>query len=101
RVSCCRGGYHHVNIETGGIQVFPRLVASEHRQKFVKESVRSGVAELDSLLGGGLDRGTSTLALGPAGSGKSTLAAQFAAEAATKGERSVIFVFDETRETYM
>jgi circadian clock protein KaiC len=101
RGSRFRGGYHDFNIETGGVQVFPRLVAAEHRQKFVKKSIKSGVRELDSLLGGGLDRGTSTLILGPAGSGKSTLSAQYAAAAAERGEHSAIFIFDETRETYL
>jgi circadian clock protein KaiC len=101
RGSRFRGGYHDFNIETGGIQVFPRLVAAEHRQPFTKESIKSGVNGLDSLLGGGLDRGTSTLVLGPAGSGKSTLGAQFAAEAADRGEHAAIFIFDETLETYL
>lgn len=96
-----RGGYHDFNIETGGVVVFPRLVAAEHRQAFAKESVASGVKELDALLGGGLDRGTSTLIIGPAGSGKSTLASQFAASAAERGEHASIFIFDEIRETYM
>jgi circadian clock protein KaiC len=96
-----RGGYHDFNIETGGVVVFPRLVAAEHRQKFDKESVTSSVPELDALLGGGLDRGTSTLIIGPAGSGKSTLAAQYAAAAAERGERAAVFIFDEIRETYI
>ncbi|HEY0375859.1 MAG TPA: ATPase domain-containing protein [Pyrinomonadaceae bacterium] len=101
RGSSFRGGYHDFNIETGGVVVFPRLVAAEHRQQFDKESVVSGVRELDALLGGGLDRGTSTLIIGPAGSGKSTLAAQFAASAAERGERTAVFIFDEIRETYL
>jgi circadian clock protein KaiC len=102
RGSRFRGGYHDFNIETGGILVFQRLVASEHRpREFVKECVESHVPELDALLGGGLDRGTSTLLLGPAGSGKSSLAAHFAAAAAARGERSAIFIFDEIFETYM
>jgi circadian clock protein KaiC len=101
RGSRFRGGYHDFNIETGGVAVFPRLVAAEHRQRFVKESIGSGVAELDALLGGGLDRGTSTLLIGPSGSGKSTLTAQFAAAAAGRGERAALFVFDEGRETYL
>jgi circadian clock protein KaiC len=101
RGSRFRGGYHDFNIETGGVKVFPRLIAAEHRQTFVKESIKSGIRQMDSLLGGGLDRGTSTLVLGPAGSGKSTLAAQYAAAAAERGESSAIFVFDETRETYL
>jgi circadian clock protein KaiC len=101
RGSRFRGGYHDFQIETGGVAVFPRLVAAEHRQEFVKEPIKSGVAQLDSLLGGGLDRGTSTLLIGPAGSGKSTLAAQYAAAAARRGERASLFIFDEIRETYI
>jgi len=95
------GGYHDFNIETGGIRVFPRLVAADHRQEFAPEPVSSGLPELDTLLGGGLDRGTSTLVIGPAGSGKSTLTAQFAASAATRGEHAVVYIFDEIRETYL
>jgi circadian clock protein KaiC len=95
------GGYHEFNIETGGIRVFPRLVAADHRQEFAPEPVSSGLPELDALLGGGLDRGTSTLVIGPAGSGKSTLTAQFAACAAARGEHSAVYIFDEIRETYL
>lgn len=96
-----RGGYHDFNIETGGVVVFPRLVAAEHRQSFTKEAVTSDVPELDALLGGGLDRGSSTLILGPAGCGKSSIGAQFAAAAASRGERAAVFVFDEITETYV
>lgn len=96
-----RGGYHDFNIETGGIRVFPRLIAAEHRLEFLKGSVTSDVPELDALLGGGLSRGSSTLMLGPAGSGKSSLGAQFAAAAAARGEHASIFVFDEILETYV
>lgn len=102
RGSRFRGGYHDFNIETGGVRVFQRLVASEHRRReFVKECITSDVPELDALLGGGLDRGTSTLLLGPAGSGKSSLAAHFAAAAAARGERTAVFIFDEIFETYI
>ena len=95
------GGYHDFNIETGGVRIFPRLVAAGHSREFPREAVSSDVPELDSLLGGGLDRGTSTLMMGPAGAGKSSLAAQFAAAAAARGEHSTAFIFDETRETYI
>lgn len=101
RGSRYRGGYHDFNIETGGVVVYPRLVAAEHRQDFVQEMITSGVKELDALLGGGLDRGTSTLILGPAGSGKSSIAAQFAAAAAERGEHTASFIFDEGRNTYL
>lgn len=91
-----RGGYHDMAIkDEGGVVVFPRLVASEHRNTFKREPVSSSIAELDTLLGGGLDRGTSTLLMGPAGSGKSALANQYAVAAAERGERAVLYTFDE------
>ena len=91
-----RSGFHDYRIETGGVRVFPRLVAAEHRRDDETRCVSSGSPGLDALLGGGLDSGTSTLLLGPAGSGKSTLAMQFAMAAAERGERSEFFVFDES-----
>lgn len=90
-----RGGYHDMAIRERGVQVFPRLVAAEHGEPFVREIVSSRVAALDQLLGGGLERGTSTLLLGPAGSGKSTLAHQWAVAAAERGEQAALFTFDE------
>jgi circadian clock protein KaiC len=93
-----REGYHDYTIETGGLRVFPRLVAGEHRADFKREPVSSGLQELDALLGGGLDRGTTTLILGTVGTGKSTLALQFAAKMAGRGEPGIIFAFDETRD---
>jgi circadian clock protein KaiC len=96
-----RGGYHDYVIQTGGIVVFPRLVASEHRAGLVPESLSSGIPELDQLLGGGMDRGTSGLLVGPAGIGKSILASHWADTAATRGERAAIYLFDEGIETFL
>ena len=96
-----RGGYHDYTIERGGIQVFPRLVASEHRQLLSRARLSSDVKALDALLGGGLEEGTSTLIVGAAGTGKSTLAAQFAAAAARRGQRSAMFLFDERPQTLL
>jgi len=96
RGSDYRGGFHDFSINLGGLSVFPRLVASEHREPFNRERIRSGVSALDDLLGGGPDRGTSTLLMGPAGCGKSTIAVQYAVAAAERGEHSVIFAFDES-----
>ncbi|MBV9619895.1 MAG: AAA family ATPase [Gammaproteobacteria bacterium] len=96
-----REGYHDYVIETGGLRVFPRLVAGEHHASFVREPVPSGIEELDAVLGGGLDRGTTTLVLGQAGTGKSTLALQYASQLARRGEKSCIFAFDETRDTIL
>lgn len=101
RGSRFRGGYHDFNIETGGIRVFPRLVAADHKREFARDVIESGISELDKLLGGGLDRGTSNLLIGPAGSGKSSLAAQFATCAAKNGENAAIFIFDEILENYV
>ncbi len=94
-----RGGFHDFSIKTGGLFVFPRLVASEHNVPFQGERIKSGVTALDALLGGGPDRGTSTLLMGPAGSGKSTIAVQYAVAAAERGDHAVIFAFDESTMT--
>ena len=101
RGSHFRGGYHDFNIETGGVKIFPRLVAALHGKDYVHEVIPSAIKQLDKLLGGGLDRGTSSLLIGPAGSGKSSLAAHFAICAAEKGEKSAVFIFDEIRENYV
>jgi len=96
-----RGGYHDYLISAGGLRVFPRLVAQEHRNRPSEERFSSGIAEIDRMLGGGLERGTSTLIVGPAGTGKSSLAAQFVCAAAERGQRSVMFLFDESINTLM
>ena len=96
-----RGGYHDFVIEKGGLDVFPRLVAAEHDHGQERGLLKSGNAELDALLGGGLQYGTSAVLLGPAGSGKSTLALQYARAAAARGERAAVFTFDERLETIL
>jgi len=90
-------GFHDFVIRTGGIRVFPRLVASDHMTDFAREMIPSGVRTLDSLLGGGIERGTSTLLMGPPGCGKSTIAMQYAVAAAERGDHAVAFAFDETK----
>ena len=90
-----RGGYHDFTIQTGGIAIYPRLVASEHHKAFIGDKTKSGSTELDALLGGGLPRGTSALLVGGAGVGKSSVAITFAAAAAERGENASIFAFDE------
>jgi circadian clock protein KaiC len=90
-----RGGYHDVTISTGGLNVFPRLVASEHRTTFARHTTSSGIPGLDGLLGGGIESGSSTLILGPAGTGKSMLAVVFVAAAIARREKAALFVFDE------
>jgi circadian clock protein KaiC len=90
-----RGGYHDLIIKTGGVQVFPRLVSAEHRSKFKRETLKSNSTELNTLLGGGIERGSSTLILGPAGTGKSLLSLTFAVQAVERGEKAAVFIFDE------
>jgi circadian clock protein KaiC len=90
-----QAGFHDFNIVKGGIEVYPRLVASEYHANFERETCTSGVKQLDALSGGGIDRGTTTLIVGPAGAGKSSLAAMYAITAAERGEKAAIFTFDE------
>jgi circadian clock protein KaiC len=90
-----RGGYHDFRIVTGGMRVFPRMVATEQGALHNGGIVESGVPELDALLGGGLIRGTSALLMGPAGAGKSIVATQYATSAATRGHHAMIYLFDE------
>lgn len=95
-----RGGFHDFNIEAGGLKIFPRLIAAEHHTPFAGEFTPSGNAELDKLLGGGLERGTNALLIGAAGVGKSSVALIYAIAAAERGERAVLFAFDEGRGTF-
>ena len=88
-------GYHDFTIRTGGIVTFPRLTPSEHHLDVTREQISSGLKELDELLGGGMDYGTSTLILGPAGTGKSSVAVQYVTAALRRGEPAAMFVFDE------
>ena len=101
RAQSFREGYHDYAIRHDGIEIFPRLVASEHEgRSLVRESVTSGLAPLDALLGGGLARATSTLVIGAAGTGKTSLASQFAWTSAQRGENAALFLFDESPETF-
>lgn len=90
-----RGGFHDFTIETGGVRVYPRLVSAEHRRTVSREVLDTQSAALNSLLGGGVERGSSVLVLGPAGTGKSLLTLNFVAGAISRGEKAAMFVFDE------
>lgn len=96
-----RGGYHDFVVRRGGLDVFPRLIAAEHNLGQERGLLKSGNAELDALMGGGLQFGTSAVLLGPAGTGKSTTALQYARAAAARGERAAVFTFDERLETIL
>jgi circadian clock protein KaiC len=95
RAQAYRGGFHDFTIRQGGVEVFPRLVAAEHWSHFDRSPSSSNIAELDALLGGGLERGSSALVLGPAGAGKSLLTLHFACAAVERGEKAALFIFDE------
>jgi circadian clock protein KaiC len=102
RGSAFREGFHDYLIRNGGVVVFPRLVASEYKDDRGDQSVAaSGIPELDSLAGGGLGRGTSTLLIGPAGCGKTTLALRWLTTAVERGENVVAFIFEETVNTLL
>ena len=93
-------GYHDFRIVRGGLEVYPRLLASGHRLSYTRDALKSGLEPLDALLGGGLTRGTSNLILGPAGSGKSTVATQYGRAAAARGDRVAVYLFDESVATF-
>jgi circadian clock protein KaiC len=96
-----RGGFHDLSLDTGGITVFPRLVAAEHGGEFTPTIAPTGSAELDLLLGGGLVAGTNTLLLGPSGIGKTTTAIRCLLTALERGDRATYFLFDEGRTTML
>lgn len=99
RGSKFREGFHDYTIETGGVRMYPRLVANEHDSEFNDERVKSGLDALDEMFGGGINRGSSTLLVGPTGAGKSTLAMQYAYTAAKRGDRAIVYSFDEVLRT--
>jgi circadian clock protein KaiC len=99
RGSRFREGFHDYCIKRGGVEVYPRLVAAEHLLAFQPTQLKSGIAELDTLVGGGLDSGTSTLLLGPSGCGKSTIAVRYAISSVEQGACAALFAFDETLAT--
>lgn len=94
-----RSGWHDYAIETGGLQVYPRLIAAEYREQEQGGQIASGLPALDTMFGGGLDEGTTTLLMGPAGVGKSSVATRFAVAAAERGERAAMYIFDERPPT--
>jgi circadian clock protein KaiC len=94
-----REGFHDYTIYRGGLCIFPRLVATEHGVPFDGERLSSDVPALDEMFGGGINRGSSTLLIGPSGSGKSTLAMLYAHAAAKRGQRAIVYVFDEVLRT--
>lgn len=101
RGSSFREGFHDYTIDKDGVSIYPRLIAAEHKPGFEGKHVPSGIQELDDLFRGGIDTGTSTLLVGPAGCGKSTIAFRYALSSALRGEKAVIFTFDESAATLL
>ncbi len=99
RGAAFREGVHDYTIIRGGLRIYPRLIAAEHDDIFDENRVKSGVEALDTMFGGGISRGSTTLLVGPTGSGKSTLAMQYAYAAASRGERAIVYSFDEIKRT--
>ena len=95
-----RGGYHDFVLDTGGLRIFPRLIA-EHHRKYAVEQASTGNAALDSLMGGGLPRGTNTLLSGPSGVGKTTTAVSCMLAALQRGETATYYLFDEGLGTFL
>ncbi len=91
-----REGLHDYRIQHGGIVVFPRLIAADSRELIRRECFSSKIGELDKLLGGGIEEGSSTLIAGPPGTGKSTLAVQFVHACLLQGRRAGMFIFEES-----
>jgi circadian clock protein KaiC len=101
RGSDFNSGFHDFVVRKGALTVFPRLSAGEHVDQAERSFIASGVADLDTLFGGGIERGTSTLLIGPPGSGKSSIALQYAIAAAKQGDHCVVYAFEETRSATM
>lgn len=96
-----RGGFHDFEIETGGVSVFPRLIAAEHHRPFTGALVSTGVARIDEMLGGGLAPGTNTLLSGPSGVGKTSTAVRCGLAAIARGDKAAYFLFDEGKATML
>jgi len=101
RGSDFRPGAHSMRLSQKGMEVFPRLMPDKHGKPYVSEIISSGVPELDAMLHGGIERGTVTLITGPCGVGKTTLGVLFLKEAAKRGERSLFYTFEESRESIL
>lgn len=101
RGSSTQRGDHAYRVTDDGIEVYPALRPGEYAGEDGFEQISSGIEGVDDLLHGGLERGTVSIVSGPTGVGKTTLSTQFMKAAAERGERSVIYLFEESRETFL
>jgi circadian clock protein KaiC len=90
-------GAHAFRITDHGLDIYPRLVSPRIAAGYepATERISIGVEGLDTMVGGGLWRGTTTLLAGPSGAGKTTIGLQFALEGARQGEPSLYMNFQE------
>lgn len=93
-------GRHHYELTADGMVLYPRMIPGEHGRAYRVEAISSGVEGLDALTHGGIERGTVTIVSGPTGAGKTSLGTLFMTQAAKRGERSVIYSFDEGVGTF-
>ena len=93
-------GWHDFRITRDGLCAFPTLRVGTQRPMDQKELLTSGNTELDLLFGGGIERGTTTAIIGASGTGKTTLMNLYVVAAAQRGERMVVYLFDETEMSY-
>jgi circadian clock protein KaiC len=96
-----REGVHDYKIHKGGMVVYPRLVAFDTRVAEKAELFSTSLEELDKLLGGGIEKGSSTLVAGPPGAGKSSLASQLIASAIRQKQRAALFLFEESENSFL
>lgn len=101
RGSDFRSGNHAFRISNSGFELFPSLRPNKYNRSFISDPISSGLPELDKLLNGGIEKGTTTLVTGPSGVGKTNLCIQFVKEAASRGERSAIYTFEESKEVIL
>lgn len=92
-------GAHELRLAPEGVIVYPRLMPEARQRDFAEETIACGIDRLDMLLNGGLERGTVSIVSGPTGVGKTTLGLQFMHNAAERGERSVVYSFEEKLRT--
>lgn len=94
-------GRHSLRISGAGLTVFPRLLPEEFEREIPPDPVSTGIPALDELLHGGLERGTVTIISGPSGVGKTSVGLQVMKEAAGRGEPSVVYLFEESRDVLL
>lgn len=102
RGSSIRDGWHDISIREGsGVTVYPRILPELQPDiSGAHGLIKCNIEELDGMLGGGLEEGTTAIVMGQSGTGKSTLASLYAQAALARGEHVAMFLFEERVETF-